>query len=385
MTPVVTTHVGGRRVEASRPDTSTPGAFSLDVLTTLARARHGASAACLLTGRRGAPAIVCDEVPVIDARGAAAAWIGARLGAASLARRAAAWRREVSLSIWHELHRELRRHAGDSRLPASVRARLRESARDALARSSPPGADHGAKFPRRALRQPLRVVLSLELEPAAQAAAAAAVDGDGPFAAVEAGEGALAVAAATLRQAGLRVVTLGALPYPVDSTAAGAGPVVWLRDLAVLQRARLMVCESETWQHAAYLTDTPSVRVNAPEPFSAYPVRVNGVFALRRAIDLDTGRTLDPADQLKPAYLRNLRNHGHRDTPPEQVRDAVHEVLAGAAAGWPETPGQQRFRQAVVDAAADAGAAIPALRAWGADAGFVGDGRLARCQVDGLQ
>ena len=190
---------------------------------------------------------------------------------------------------------------------------------------------------------------------------------------VEPGEGAaLTIAADTLRQAGLRVV----MPGPVSPAS--------LRDLFLLQRARVMVCQSAAWQHAAYLTDTPTLRVNAPEPFSAYPIRINGLFTLRMAIDLDTGRTLAPGEQLTSPYLRNLRNHGHRDTPAEHVRDAVHELLAGAAAGWTDTAGQQRFRQAVADAADDAAAALPVLRAWGADAGFIGDGRLARCQADGL-
>ena len=382
MTPIVTVRAGGRRVEASRPDTASAGAFSVDVLTTLARARGSARAACLVPAGRGAPAIRCDGVPVVDPGGMSAAWIAMRLGAASLAHRATVWRRGVSASIWHELHRELRRQAADSRLPASVRDRLRDAARDALRRSAPRRADSGARFPRRALREPSRIVLPPDLERESRAAAAA-VDLGGPIAAVEAGDGALAVAAEMLQQEGFHVVTLGAVPPASSSTTADDGRVTWLRDLAVLQRARLIVCESAAWQHAAYLTDTPALRVNAPEPFSAYPVRANGVFTLRRVIDLDTGRTLDAADQLKPSYLRNLRNHGHRDTPPEQVRDAVHEVLAGAATGWSETAAQQRFRQSVVEAAADAGAAIPSLQAWGADAGFVGDGRLARCQADG--
>lgn len=385
MTPVVTTRIGGRRVEASRPDTTTLGTFSVDVLTTLARARHGAGAACLLAGAPGAPALECDDVPVLDAAGLTAAWIGMRLGVVSLAQRAAVWRRDISASVWYELHRELRRHAGNPRLPAPVRDRLRDAARDALGRAAPSGPDRDARLPRRALRERSRIVLPPRLEREARAAVAAAgINLEAPMAAVEGGDGALATAAETLRREGLHVVTLGGASPASDSVTAGDA-AAWLRDFLVLQRARVMVCASAAWQHAAYLTDTPTLRVNAPEAFSAYPVRVNGLFTLRRAVDLDTGKTLDAAEQLTPAYLRNLRNHGHRETPPEQVRDAVHEMLAGVAAGWADTPGQQRFRQAVVDAAADAGVAIPALRAWDADAGFVGDGRLARCQTDGLQ
>jgi hypothetical protein len=378
---VVTARIGGREVEASRPDTTTPGAFSVDVLTTLARARRGARAACLLTDGRGVPAIVCDDVPVVSAGRVAAAWIGARLGAVALAGRAAAWRRGASASFWHELHRELRRHSGDTRLPSSLRERLREGARAAFARSAPRSADVQSRFPRRALREPVRVALRLDLERAAREATADALDLDGPIAAVEAGEGALAVAASTLRREGFRVVPIGAVARPDGSTDNGDS-VAWLRDVAVLQRARLVVCASEAWQHAAYLTDTPALRVNAPEPFSAYPVRANGVFTLRQAIHLDTGRMLDPTDQLTPSYLRNLRNHGHRDTPPEQVRAAVRELLEGMTTGWAETAGQQRFREDVAAAAPEAGAAIPALQRWDAEDGFVGDGRLARCQAD---
>jgi len=302
---------------------------------------------------------------------------------ASAARRAAAWRRQTVASVWSELHRELRRQAGDPRLPASVRERVRAAARAALARAARRDADAAGRFPRRALREPLQVRLSPEVEPAVRTVAAGREEA---IAAVETGDprrdSALAVAAAALQDAGLRVVRLGRASQPAD---AGAGADVWLNDLAVLRQARLVICESAAWQHAAYLTDTPSLRVNAPEPFSAYPVRANGVFTLRQAIDLDSGRVLAPADQLKPSYLRNLRNHGHRDTPPEQVRDAIREMLADAAGEPAESAAQRRFREAVVAAGPDAAAAMPPLRAWSADDGFIGDGRLARCQADGLQ
>jgi hypothetical protein len=380
MSPVVTIPIGGRTVEASRPSAATAGAFSVDVLATLARARQRGRAACLLPSR-GVPAVTSDAVPVVDAGGVTGAWVAAWLGAASAIRRAVAWRRAAAASIWNELHRELRRQAGDPRLPASVREGLRDAARDALARAGARDAEAAAPFPRRALRDPLPVRLPALLEREARSGAA---DPDGAVAAVEAGrderrDTALAVAAAALQHAGLRVVRIGSGPPPAGAASAAD---VWMSDFAVLRRARLVVCQSAAWQHAAYLTDTPSLRVNAPEPFSAYPVRANGVFTLRQAIDLDSGRVLDPADQLKPSYLRNLRNHGHRDTPPEQVRDAIREMLAGAAEG--ESAAQRAFRDAVVAATPDAVAALPPLRPWGTDDGFIGDGRLARCQADGL-
>ena len=382
MSPVLTIPIGARLVEASRPGAATPGAFSVDVLATLARARQRGRAACLLASP-GVPAVTCDVVPVVDAAGVTAAWVAAWLRVASAARRAAAWRRQTVASVWSELHRELRRQAGDPRLPASVRERVRAAARAALARAARRDADAAGRFPRRALREPLQVRLSPEVEPAVRTVAAGREEA---IAAVETGDprrdSALAVAAAALQDAGLRVVRLGRASQPAD---AGAGADVWLNDLAVLRQARLVICESAAWQHAAYLTDTPSLRVNAPEPFSAYPVRANGVFTLRQAIDLDSGRVLAPADQLKPSYLRNLRNHGHRDTPPEQVRDAIREMLADAAGEPAESAAQRRFREAVVAAGPDAAAAMPPLRAWSADDGFIGDGRLARCQADGLQ
>jgi hypothetical protein len=379
VSPVVTIPIGRRSVEASRPSSATPGAFSIDVLATLARARERGHAACLLPSP-GMPAVTCDVVPLVDAGGVTAAWIAAWLEVASAARRVATWRRDTLASVWNELHRELRRQAGDPRVPPSVRERLRAGARHTLARSAR-RVDAGSRFPRQALRVPLRVLLPSEAERDVPTLAA---DMEGPIAAVEAGDGrrdrALMVAAETVARAGLRVIWLGGAP---SSRSPNPG-AVWLHDFGVLRQARLVVCQSAAWQHAAYLTDTPSLRVNAPEPFSAYPVRGNGVFTLRQAIDLDSGRVLAPADQLTPSYLRNLRNHGHRETPPEHVRDAVHEVLAAAVGERPESAAQRSFREAVVAAAPAAAAAMPPLEVWGADDGFIGDGRLARCQADRL-
>src|ERR1043165_5351796 len=73
-------------------------------------------------------------------------------------------------SFWIEWHHELRRHAGDERLPPDLRVRLRERAQRALARSTramPP------PFPRRGLRDAAPVRLSPGLHAAAVDAAKA--------------------------------------------------------------------------------------------------------------------------------------------------------------------------------------------------------------------
>jgi hypothetical protein len=172
-----------------------------------------------------------------------------------------------------------------------------------------------------------------------------------------------------LTDRGYRVVRLDALPSLHGQ-------------VAVLCASRFVICTTSDRQQLAYLTNTPSLTVNATDVFSAYPVRADGLFTLRTAVDLDSGARLAPGDLLSERYFRNLRNVGYRDNSLVELTAAVEEMVAGVEKGWDESESQTRFR----DRAAAAGAAlaplVPAVAAWAPEDGFIGDGRLARVQAD---
>jgi hypothetical protein len=157
-----------------------------------------------------------------------------------------------------------------------------------------------------------------------------------------------------------------------------------LLELCVLLNAAFVVCESLELQHVAYATNTPSLLLNAPDAFSGYPVREDGLFTLRTAVDLDTGETFGPVDQLGERYLRARRNCGFRCNSELDILAAAREMHEGVSGGWIEAAGQARFRALVVEAGASLAARVPFVAEWGPDAGFIGDGRLARCQADEL-
>ena len=150
----------------------------------------------------------------------------------------------------------------------------------------------------------------------------------------------------------------------------------------VLQASAFIVCQSAELQHAAYETHTPSLRLDARDTFTAYPIRPDGVFTLARVVDLDTGRLLATGELLAERYFRNIRNCGYRASRPAEIVDAVAEMIQGVRDGWTDSAAQATFRRAVVDAGAALGARVRHVVEWDAAGGFVGDGRLARVQAE---
>ncbi|HEY6359550.1 MAG TPA: hypothetical protein VIX63_00530, partial [Vicinamibacterales bacterium] len=89
-----------------------------------------------------------------------------------------------------------------------------------------------------------------------------------------------------------------------------------------------------------------------------------------------------PGDFLSERYYRNLRNYGFLDTPAAEILAAVREMHESQRDGWCETEAQARFRTRATEAATALAARVPQLAAWGADGGFLGDGRLAGVQAE---
>lgn len=293
--------------------------------------------------------------------------------------------------FWREWHKEIRRYAGDERLPLGMRARLRDVAQRSLQRSSSSGIEARvrAPFPRRRLRDKGAFPLPASIVAGGpEAAAALGLTGDPPIVAIEIRRrpDVFADAIAWLSDLGYRIVRVGDAADPV-----GRDDVLELSrlpqhtralDIVVVSMARFVVCESREVQHVAYLTETPSLLLNARDPFSGYPVRRDGVFMLAAAIDLDSGETVTP-HELDERYVRRLRNCGFRSSRPGEILAAVQEMHEGVTTGAVESPAQARFRERVLGAGA-ALKHLPLVAEWGPEDGFIGDGRLVRFQAESL-
>lgn len=279
------------------------------------------------------------------------------------------WRDSLSL-FWYEIGREVRRHAGDERLPVEIRTRVREFSQRALLRSSR-AATPVEPYPRRALRDRAKATLPPPLVEQARAAARAAqIELDVPVVAVDASidSDALREAEAFLAGHGYSIVRL---PPPLTPL-----------NVYVVSVARFAICGSVELQHVACVTHTPSLLLNARDPFKGYPVRANGLYTIGTVIDLDDGRVLTPGDLLTESYFRNVRNCGYRSNTPAEIRQAVEEMHDGVTGGWRDSEGQARFRARVVEAGSALASRVAHVAEWGTDGGFIGDGRLVRFQAE---
>ena len=283
----------------------------------------------------------------------------------------ARWRGRLAgsaASFWRELYRELRRHAGDERLPFDLRVRLRTAAQRAVDRSQVGGPI--APFPRMLVRSHTAVQLP---EAQAQRARATAerlgLRAGQPFVAadVRGRDRAFHESVGMLDSRGFAVVRLQRDPS---------------LDAHLLLSCAFLLCDNAEAQQRGYVTNTPTLTVNTTDAFMCYPIRQHGIFLLKTAIDLDTGRVLAPDDFLAESYYRNLRNIGYRDNTRDQIRDAVSEMLDGLASGWEETQAQIRYRAAVVAAGESLASRVRHVAQWGPVDGFIGDGRLARVQAE---
>jgi hypothetical protein len=294
--------------------------------------------------------------------------------------------RASAASALHELYRELRRHAGDQRLPAALRRRLREAGHRSYEQSSALRA--AVPYARRRYRDASPMEWAPGTLDRARAEVAAAGVPDAPLVAFEL-RTRFAVARAVTRSlvaGGYTVVRLGdsiggPLGEPgVIELQAGRS---WSRhaSLHVLTRARLAIVASRELQQQTYLTNTPSLAIDATDPFRLYPIRANGLLLLATALDLDSGRELPVDEWLTEDYVRDRRTWGYRGVSAGDLLAAIHEIEEGVAHGWRETDPQVRFRDRAVELGRALAPAVPFVAEWGPDDGFLGDGRLARVQA----
>lgn len=378
----------------ARPDAADLGAGSVEALVTFARAKQTGAAVYLLPSDGAAgdvfAALESDDVPPfsLGALGRAMCalrWRAAHVGTAAH-RRIVDARRE----LWREWFLELRRHAGDHRLPYALRQRLRASAHRAFDRADDHSTPRIERLPRRLLSERVRLRLSESmLQQARQAASDRGISLDQPIVAVEVAShpDALRPALDFLVASGYHMVRIGGgwqepLEHPAVIEGTRGPELNPLLDLFIVSAARFVICGSSSVQHLADLVDTPSLRLNAVDAYEAYPIRDASAYLLRTAIDLDTGRVVPHPEWLTEGYFRNLRNIGYRENTAEEVEAAVREMHEAAQPGWVEAESQRRFRAAVESHGAELVERVGSMTAWGPDDGFIGQGRLARVQAE---
>ena len=420
---VSTVRVLGRKVLVTRPNGLQYGHLGLEMLMTLAQAKAERAAVCFLPppviANEALFALTTDDVQVLHPSAPLRAWFRCRWQLNDLAVVGAERLQEASTSFWLELYRELRRHSGDERLPASLRQGLRRFSHRAIAAETAAGPDSEPLYYRRRLIRE-RVATHLPPHLAAQARETAAAIGivpGAPIVSIHAREGGYKLgreqqdrkpgkrddsfrnarietyfdAVDHLVGQGYTVVRLGdASMTPVRrrgvidlATSPRRTPAV---EVFVLLASEFMVC-SDAGLHVSDLTNTPRLTVNATEPISCYPVRSDGLYILKKVIDLDTGRTLTLRDLLTDAYFRNLRNptrYGYRDNTSEEIAEAVKEMQAGLRHGWHESDSQTCYRSLVAEAGMALRRHIRYVAKWGPDGGFIGDGRVAKFYADRL-
>lgn len=392
---IANAHVDGQLVLVARPDGASFASLSLDIADVLGRARSSEAACCLLRPQALAHdprfELVASGVSRVEPTGLSARWLRARWSVSAAIERMAERSGRAGESFWREWYRELRRHIGDERLPYPLRTRLRGIADHAFERSSDAARRLGPRpLPRRRLRERVAV----RLEPGRQAAVERAAIRHGipvgtPLVVLEFRSRLALIepAVETLINEGLTVVRIGA-PGSGDLTRNGvvdltrAEPIEADLELYLMLAAAFVVCESASVQHATYLTGTPCLRLNAPEPFSAYPIHHDGLFTLADALEGTSGRPLRVGDLHDEGYLKHQDSYVHRPLDARQTQDAVREMIDGVARGWTESEAQSRYREQVVEAGCALRDRVPVVRTWGPDDRFIGEGRLARTQAD---
>jgi hypothetical protein len=79
---------------------------------------------------------------------------------------------------------------------------------------------------------------------------------------------------------------------------------------------------------------------------------------------------------------RNPRRYRYFDNTPEEVLGAVHEMLDMLDGRLEMSAAQQEYKARLLAVEAALQPVWHYVHKWGADEGFLGDGRIARCFID---
>jgi putative glycosyltransferase (TIGR04372 family) len=167
-------------------------------------------------------------------------------------------------------------------------------------------------------------------------------------------------------------------PGVIDlATAASRDPLL---DLYCLFRSRFILCGESGPYSVSFLTNTPLLAVNCTDPIGAFPVRADGIYLLKTAVERASGQALTGSALVSRERLESLRDptkYEFIENTPEQILDAVEEMLELLDHATPESPAQTWYRE-LVTAAAQATQDLNYVRKHGPDRGYMGYGRLAR-------
>lgn len=412
----------------ARPNPVQFGHLALDILMALGEAREKAAKLAFIYPRRVVnPAIISLECPDVDT---------VRLSLTDRARATLAFARdEVPHRLRHarsnmlellcdegaaELTRWIRRDGTPQRLRSHLRRIKNQLGRRHWRYEEPPPTS--PYFRRRLIRNPIEVRLPVELyEEARIAAEALGVAAGAPVVAIHAREagykaGGLEVhekeqygarpirddswrnanietylpTIQVLTRLGYIVVRIGdpsmrPLQYPgvVDLALAHSNPLL---QIYALLRAQFLICGESGPAAVSYLLNTPLLNVNATDPIGSFPVLPHGRLLLKRVFDRATGLELTPTEMLSEIYLRHLRDstrYVYVDNTAGEILEATREMLDLVGKRGTKPDGHQRdYTRLATAAAVTWGRRLPYVRKWGADEGFLGEGYLARCQLD---
>lgn len=160
---------------------------------------------------------------------------------------------------------------------------------------------------------------------------------------------------------------------------ATAQPREQLLELYCLLRCRFLLCSESGPLGVSYFTGTPSLAVNCTDPISAFPVRKDCLYLLKTVIDRRTGERLRLQDLLSERYVRHLRDttrFQYVENTAEEILAAVREMLELLENAPAETAAQRAYRRLVTEVGEDLRYVSNYVLKWGADEGFMGDGRM---------
>ena len=404
---------GGRPVLLFHSEARHYGRFAIELLLSLIEARDRKASLFILTGSPVVPdgllQLDSPDVQVLRPGGLRRAALKARWNVGEVSHRVLSWPGGVAYAVRDELAIELRRYVSAQNSRPEVRAVLRRWQNSLKSANATNDSRWSPIYSRHLLRQRVPVRLSDAVLPSVRKSAEAhGIAPEAPLVTIHASEGGtpseigerkLNARDDTARNAQIAsyfqaVDALVALGYTVVRIGdASMTPVSrpGLIDLATspsrtsalevhcLLRSTFLLSGEGGPPLAAHVTNTPTLLVNVTDPLASYPIRDDGLFIMKRVIERETDRPIDIDELLSVEYQRSLRNttrYAYYSNSPEEIAEAVREMLAGLKQGWRETPPQQLFRKRIEDAAEAMCAHLRHVGPWRLEAGFSGTGRI---------
>jgi putative glycosyltransferase (TIGR04372 family) len=417
--------LGGRRILVSKLNVLDDDHLGMEILMSLAEARSQRAGVYFIRPRRGPGeallALESRDVPVLEPGGTRGMWLDGLWRLSELTDAVTSYPSNLGRSVREELCWELKSYTFDDDVNREVRSSLRDLRKwmqERNERLDRRTDGRRQRCRRRLLREHLNVLMgekaateasrqlqTLGIEPGAPLVTVHvweagfkrgwelnerklnARDDSARSARIEAYFDAFDY----LVDLGYTVVRIG---HPtmtpvrrrgvIDLANAPGGSS--LLEIHCLLASRFLIASEAGPLGVSYLTNTPSLTVNATDPISSYPIRPDGMYILKGVVDRDTDQPLGLLEMLNDEYLANLRNttrYQYIDNSSHEILAAVIEMVRGLRDGWTESAPQREFRRAATQAAEAVRSYLTHFRTWGSDEGFLGDGRIGHAFAAG--